>query len=87
MQEISVVTSPGARATAWAVKVKGNSSYNVYSVVVVELGDAGSLPVEIGKQMQAINLAEPFHQQGALPEGTYAVMSMVGDKNVFYAVP
>lgn len=87
MQEISVVTSPGARATVWAVKVKGNSSYNVYNVVVVELGDAGSLPVETSKQMQAINLAEPFHQQGTLAEGTYAVMSMVGDKNVFYAMP
>ena len=87
MQEISVVTSPGARATAWAIKVKSNSSYNVYNVVVVELGGAGSLPVEIGKQTQAINLAEPFHEQGTLAEGTYTVMSMVGNKNVFYAKP
>jgi len=87
MQEISVVTSPGARAAAWAIKVKSHSSYNVYNVVVVEIGDAGSIPVEIGQQMQAVNLAESFMQQGTLPEGTYAVMSRVGDKNVFYAKP
>ncbi len=82
--EISVVTSPGARAAAWAVKVKSNSSYNVYNVRVVEIGDAGSLPVEIGGQMQAVNLAESFLETGQLPAGTYAVMSRVGDKNVFH---
>jgi len=37
MQEISVVTSPGARQSAWAIKVKSNSSYNVYNVVVIEI--------------------------------------------------
>jgi len=87
MGEISVVISPGARAAAWAVKVKSLSSYNVYNVRAVEIGDAGSLPVEIGGQMQAVNLAESFLQQGTLPEGTYAVMSRVGDKSVFYAKP
>jgi len=86
-REISVVTSPGARAAAWAVKVKSNSSYNFYNVRAVEIGDAGSLPVEFGGQMQAVNLAESFLQQGTLPEGTYAVMSRVGDKNVFYVKP
>jgi len=87
MQEVSVVTSPGARAVQWAIKVKGNSSYNVYNVIVVEVGQPGSEPVEIGNQVQAINLAESFQQQGTLPAGTYAVMSTVGDKNVFYAEP
>jgi len=82
--EVSVVTSPGARAAAWAVKVKSNSSYNVYNVQAVEIGDAGSLPVEIGGQMQAVNLAESFLETGQLPAGTYAVMSRVGGKNVFY---
>ena len=84
-QETSVVISPGARAAAWAVKVKSNSSYNVYNVRVVEIGDPGSLPVEIGQQLQAVNLAESFLEQGTLPAGTYAVMSRVGQKNVFYA--
>ena len=85
MQEISVVTSPGARTAAWAVKVKSNSSYNVYNVCMVVVGAAGSLPVEIGQEVEAVNLAESFLQQGQLPAGTYAVMSRVGEKYVFYA--
>jgi len=85
--EVSVVTSPGARAAAWAVKVKDHSSYNVYNVIAVVIGDAGSLPVEIGQQIQAVNLAESFLQQGQLSAGTYVVMFRVGDKNVFYAEP
>jgi hypothetical protein len=86
-QEVSVVTSPGARAAAWSVKVKSLSSYNVYNVVAVVIGAAGSIPVEIGGQMQAVNLAESFIQQGTLAAGTYAVMCRAGDKNVFYARP
>jgi hypothetical protein len=87
LQEVSIVTSPGARAAAWAVKVKSHISYNVYNVCAVQIGDAGSMPIEIGQQMQAINLAESFLYQGTLPAGTYAVMARVGDKNVFYAKP
>ncbi len=87
MKETSTVTSPGARAAAWAIKIKSHSSYNVYNVITVVIGDAGSIPVEIGQQTQAVNLAESFMQQGTLPAGTYAVMSGVGDKNVFYAKP
>lgn len=86
-REVSIVTSPGARESGWAIKVKSHSSYNVYNVVVVEIGDAGSVPVEIGKQMQAANLAESFLQEGTLPVGTYAVMFRAGNKNVFYAEP
>lgn len=85
--EISMVTAPGARTAVWAVKVKSNSSYNVYNVIAVVINDPGSLPSEIGQQMQAVNLAESFTQQGTLPAGTYAVMVRVGDKNVFYAEP
>ena len=84
-RETSVVTSPGARAAAWAVKVKSNSSYNVYNVRAVVIGDAGSLPSEIGQEMQAVNLAESFLQTGQLVAGTYAVMFKVGEKYVFYA--
>ncbi|MBC8472094.1 MAG: hypothetical protein H8D56_21760 [Planctomycetes bacterium] len=86
-QEVSVVTSPGTRAAAWAVKVKSNFSYNAYNVVAVVIGDAGTVPVEIGAQTQAVNLAESFLQQGNLAAGTYAVMFRVGDKNVFYVKP
>jgi hypothetical protein len=82
--EIAFVTSPGARATAWVIKVKSNSSYNVYNVVTVVINDAGSEPTEIGQQTQAVNLAESFTQTGTLPAGTYAVMARVGNKNVFH---
>lgn len=85
--ETSVVTSPGARAAAWAVRVESNSSYNVYNVCAVVIGDAGSLPVKIGEQTQAVNLAESFLSQGTLSAGTYVVISRVGDKNIFYAKP
>jgi len=87
IQEISVVTSPGTRTAAWAVKVKGNSSHNFYNVVAVVIGDAGSIPVEIGQQTLAVNLAESFQQQGTLSAGTYAVMFRVGDKNIFHVKP
>ncbi len=82
-EEVSFVESPGARAGAWAVKIKSLSSYNVYNVRRVEIGDAGSLPIEIGEQTQAVNLAEPFDEQGALAMGVYAVMFRVGEKNIF----
>lgn len=85
--EIAVVTSPGARTAAWAVKIKSLSSYNVYNVIAVVIGQAGSQPTEIGQQMQAVNLAESFTQQGTLPANTYAIMVRVGGKNVFYAEP
>ncbi len=84
MQEVATVTSPGARAGAWAIKVKSLDSYNVYKVAVVVLGGPGALPSEIGQETQAINLAEPFLTQGTLPAGTYGIMFRVCDKNVFY---
>ena len=83
-KEVSVVKSPGARASAWAVKVKSNDSYNVYNIRMVIIGEPGSLPVEIGQQMQAVNLAESFTQTGQLSAGTYAVMFRTGDKYVFH---
>lgn len=86
-REVSIVTSPGARESGWAVKVKSHSSYNVYNVIAVEIGSPGSVPVEIGQQMQAVNLAESFLQEGMLSAGTYVVMLRVGDKNIFYAEP
>jgi hypothetical protein len=86
-QEPSIVISPGGRATTWAVKVKSHVAYNTYSVRAVVLGAPGSVPSEIGEQMEATNLAESFLSQGTLPAGKYAVMSRIGESNVFYAVP
>ena len=86
-QEVSFVTSPGSRVAAWAVMVKSNFLYNAYNVVAVVIGAAGSAPVEIGAQTQAVNLAESYLQQGTLTVGTLAIMFRVGDKNIFYAKP
>ncbi len=85
VKENSIVTSPGARATTWAVKIKSLSSYNVYNVRSVILGDAGSIPVEIGSEMQAVNLAESFLNPGTLSAGTHVAMLKIGEKNIFYA--
>jgi hypothetical protein len=86
-QEVSVVTSPGDRVAAWAIMVKSNFLYNAYNVVAVVIGAAGSAPVEIGVQTQAVNLAESYLQQGTLTAGTLAIMFRVGDRNIFYAKP
>ncbi|MHC4104816.1 MAG: hypothetical protein ACYSR9_07750 [Planctomycetota bacterium] len=85
--EVSVVTSPGDKVAAWAVKVKSIFSYNVYNVVAVVIGNAGSVPVEMGGQTQAVNLAESYLQQGTLAVGTHAIMFRAGGKNVFYVKP
>lgn len=86
-QEASIVVSPGARVTGWAVVVKSLAAYNVYDVRAVVMGSPGSTPLEIGETMQAVNLAEPFSSQGTVPTGKYAIMCRVGETNVFYAVP
>ena len=62
--EIAVVTSPGARNAAWAVKVKSNSSYNVYNVVAVVINDAGSVPTEIGQQTKAVQQHDDGNPNG-----------------------
>ena len=86
-REASVVVSPGARVTGWAVVVKGHVAYNAYNVRAIVLGSPGSTPLEIGEQMQAINLAEPFLSQGTVAPGKCAIMCRVGETNVFYATP
>ena len=86
-QETSLVISPGAGVTAWAVKIKSHVGYNIYEVRAVTVGEPGSIPAEFGESQQAVNLAESFVTEGTLAVGTYALMARVGDGNVFYAVP
>jgi hypothetical protein len=86
-QESTVVISPGARTAGWAVTVKSHVQYNVYSVRAVVIGVPGSIPVEVGEEVEAVNLAESFLDQGTVPTGKYAVMCRIGETNVFYAVP
>jgi len=86
-QETAVVVSPGTGAAAWPVMVKAHVTRNVYSVRSVVIGDAGSVPAEMGEPTEATNLAESFLSEGTLSVGTYATMFRTGQKNVFYAVP
>jgi len=86
-QENSVVISPGAKVTGWAIKVKSHVDYNIYNVRTIVMGVPGSMPFEMGDQMEAVNLAEPFLSQGTVPAGACAIMCRVGETNVFYAVP
>lgn len=86
-QETSVVVSPGTRVTGWAIKVKSHVDHNIYNVCAIVIGVPGSIPFEIGEQLEAVNLAESFSSQGTVPAGKYAIMCRVGETNVFYAVP
>jgi len=85
LTEKAVAASPGSIAQVLAAKVKSLSSYNVYNVSPVAIGLEGSLPIEVGGEIKAFNLAESFTQAGQLPAGTCIVVCRVGDKNVFYA--
>ncbi|MBM4027507.1 MAG: hypothetical protein FJ280_19185 [Planctomycetes bacterium] len=86
-RETSTVVAPGARIPARVVKVKSHVAYNVYRVRAVVINSPGLAPTEIGEQMDAINLAESFLAPGTLAPGVYTIITRVGEKNVFYAVP
>lgn len=84
MQEVQGVVSPGARAESFTCKVKSLVSYNVYKVRMVEIGAPGSVPVEIGAEMEAVDLSDDFvNPAGDVPIGTIVVVSRVGGKYVF----
>jgi hypothetical protein len=86
-RETSTVVAPGARIPARVVTVKSHVAYNIYLVRAVVIAEPGTAPTEIGEQMEAVNLAEPFLAQGTVPPGAYAILTRVGEKNIFYAVP
>jgi hypothetical protein len=86
-KETAILNSPGTGTLVHTVRIQGNSSYNVYNVANVTLGDPGCEPVAVGMDDQAINLAEPFDQQGTVPVGTYVIIFRLGNKYIFYAKP
>lgn len=57
-QESTVVVSPGARTAGWAITVKSHVQYNVYKVRAVVIGVPGSIPFEVGEEVEAVKLAE-----------------------------
>jgi len=86
-QEPAVLISPGGEGSGWPIMVRSHVAYNQYKVVAIVPGEVGTLPDEIGDEMDAVNLAEPFLSQGMLAAGTCAIMTRFGQTNAFYAVP
>jgi len=85
MQEVQGVISPGARGQTFNCKVKSLLSHNVYKVRMVEIGDTGTIPVELGSEMQAVDLSDDFsNPAGDVPIGSIVVVSRVGGKYVFH---
>lgn len=85
LQQSQIVVSPGATTQVFACKVKSLASHNVYNVKMVEIGDPGSMPVEIGSQMQAVDLSDHFlNPAGDVPIGSIVAVSRVGSKYVFH---
>jgi hypothetical protein len=87
LSEVTRLTSAGGGTTAFAAKVESNYLCNVYKVCMVEMLSSGEPPIEIGNEMNAVNLAESFTQPGHLAVGEYVLVFTVGEKNVFYAKP
>ncbi|MHC4619331.1 MAG: hypothetical protein ACYTEQ_16420 [Planctomycetota bacterium] len=84
MQEVQGVVSPGARVQTFSCKVKSLVSYNAYKVRMVEIGPPGSMPVEIGAEMEAIDLSDDFlNPAGDVPIGSIVLVSRVGSRYVF----
>ncbi|MHC4659864.1 MAG: hypothetical protein ACYS83_11915 [Planctomycetota bacterium] len=84
MQEVQGVVSPGARVQTFSCKVKSLVSHNVYKVRMVEIGAPGSLPVELGSEMEAVDVTDDFLNPASnVPIGSIVVLSRVGSKYVF----
>jgi hypothetical protein len=84
MEEVQGVVSPGARTEVFNCKVKSLVSHNVYKVRMVEIPAPGSLPIELGSEMEAVDLSDDFlSPAGDVPIGSIVVVSRVGGKYVF----
>jgi len=83
----SFLASAGGAGWIVAAKIKRLSSYNNYIVKAVELGEPGTLPVELGEEFEAVNLAESFLQTGQLQAGTFVPVCGAGSRQIFYAKP
>lgn len=86
LDENAFVTSAGGRAVGFVAVVIGKYDYNHYDVRAVEVNGAGSIPVIVGNEVRAVNVAEPFLSQGSLPAGSCVIIFRIADKYVFYAL-
>ena len=87
MKETAVLNSPGSVVTAYAAKIQNNYSYNIYNVIKAVISEPGTEPVSMREEVKAVNLAEPFDQQGTLASDTYVIIFRIGNRYVFYTKP
>ncbi len=85
LNESAFVTSAGGKVIGFVAKVISKYNYNHYNVRIVEVGDAGTVPMIAGNEVRAVNAAESFTSQGNLPAGKYVIMFKIGDYYCFYA--
>jgi hypothetical protein len=85
LNENAFVTSAGGKAIGFVAKVISKYNYNHYNVRAVEVGTAGTIPIVVGQEIRAVNVAESFYSQGNLAAGKYVIMFKIGDYYCFYA--
>ena len=85
LSESAFVTSAGGKAIGFVAKVISKYDYNHYNVRAVEVDIAGTIPMVVGNEVRAVNVAESFMSQGGLPAGSYIIMFKIGKWYVFYA--
>ncbi len=83
--ESSFVTSAGGKTAGFVAIIISKYDHNHYYVRIVEVGNAGSIPVAVGDEFIAVNVAESFTAQGNLPAGTYVIICKIGNYYCFYA--
>jgi len=85
LNESAFVTSAGGRTIGFVAKVISKFNYNHYNVKAVEVDGAGSIPMVVGNEVRAVNIAEPFLSQGNLPAGSFVIIFKIGEYYCFYA--
>ncbi len=85
LNENAFVTSAGGKAIGFVAEVISKYDYNYYNVRAVEVDIPGTVPVVVGNQVVAVNIAESFTSQGNLPAGSYVIIFRISDLYVFYA--
>ena len=78
-----LISTTGGGPFTWTGRITDHITYNWYHVQPVCIGEPGSLPVALGPDRTACNLAESFMDQGTLAVGTYVVFRQVGEYYVF----
>jgi len=86
MKEKEVVATSGTIAEIFAAQIKSRKLYNVYSVQPVLIKAIGESPIEVGDQVEAVNVAESFLYPGNAEIGLYVLVYVSQGRFVFWAL-